>query len=105
MTMEKDLESPQEKAFQEGIQDNSVKITDDNNADPKQQVLNSDPKITNAETRNLLKEDHKGKENNDEELENTVDNEHTTSDDPEIPDTYSPRKMSTQLPTMDEEEE
>src|SRR5436189_4890941 len=103
--MEPNTQNKQHQAFQEGTEDNTVKITDDNNADPKQDVLNRDPRITNQQARELVTEDLEGKGNDGEALENTVDNEKTN---PEIPDihspSYEPGKTNRELPELNEED-
>lgn len=105
--MDKHFDTPEEQSFQEGMQDNSVKITDDNNADPDQDALNRNPKITNSETQDFIKQNHEGRPNDGEAIMNRVDNEQTAEDNtvtPDIPDNYFRKKVETQDPTMKEDE-
>jgi hypothetical protein len=49
----KSKRSDEENAFREGLQDNTVKLSDDQE-DPKSRVTNQDQQVTNEEEQNIV---------------------------------------------------
>ena len=52
----KSKRSNEEKAFQEGVQDNTVKLSDDGE-DPKSRLTNQDQQVTNEDDQNTVTEE------------------------------------------------
>ena len=104
-----DTRSPEENAFKEGLQDNSIQLQDENSpADPKTSITNRDQKITNEDDQRKVTEETDAREPDQDELIDKSPNLNKDEPDPEIPDihspTYKPGKTNRELPELNEED-
>jgi hypothetical protein len=101
--------TPEENSFREGLQDNSVKLQNENSSsDPKSSITNRDEKITNEDDQKKLTDETDARGPDYGELIDKSPELGKDEPDPEIPDihspTYKPGKTNRELPELNEED-